>query len=101
MARAGHASRATKMAAAGEATAPPRRDRPRRSRRGTGGAMSIATLTGEVLGPDDPGYADVRPPFNVMHPDRPNLVVRCREAADVVAAVRYARDHGLHPVVRG
>jgi FAD/FMN-containing dehydrogenase len=63
--------------------------------------MSTAMLTGEVLTPDDPAYADVRPPFNAIHPDRPDLVVRCHETADVVSAVRYARDEGLHPVVRG
>jgi FAD/FMN-containing dehydrogenase len=63
--------------------------------------MPTATLTGEVLTPDDPAYADVRPPFNLMHPDRPDLVVRCHGTADVVSAVRWARDHGRHPVVRG
>ncbi len=32
---------------------------------------------------------------------RPSLIARCAGAADVVAAVRFARDHGLLAAVRG
>ena len=60
-----------------------------------------AQLRGPALTPSDPGYADVRVPFNAMHADRPGLVVRCTGTADVIAAVDFARDHGLELCVRG
>ena len=59
------------------------------------------TVRGPVLTPSDPGFADTRVPFNAMHADRPDLVVRCSGTADVVAAVSFARDHGLEIAVRG
>jgi FAD/FMN-containing dehydrogenase len=58
-------------------------------------------LGGEALTPDDPGYEDVRKPYNAMHEDRPSLVVRCSGTADVVAAVTFAREHGIELTVRG
>jgi FAD/FMN-containing dehydrogenase len=56
---------------------------------------------GDVLVPGDPGYDDVRAPFNAMHPGRPGLVVCATGTADVVAAVNFARVHGLLLAVRG
>lgn len=58
-------------------------------------------VRGAVLTPEDEGYGDVRRPFNAMHADRPPLVVRCAGTADVVAAVRFAREHGAELTVRG
>jgi FAD/FMN-containing dehydrogenase len=58
-------------------------------------------LRGSALTPSDPDYADARVPFNAMHVDRPNLVVRCTGTADVIAAVDFARDHGIEICVRG
>jgi hypothetical protein len=58
-------------------------------------------LRGQALTPSDPGFEDVRPPFNAMHVDRPSLVIRCTGTADVIAAVNFAREHGIEVVVRG
>lgn len=60
-----------------------------------------AQLRGDALTPSDPRYADAAAPFNAMHADRPNLVVRCVGTADVVDAVNYARDNGIEVTVRG
>lgn len=60
-----------------------------------------AVIRGDVLTPEDPGYASVRPAYNGMHPGRPGLVVRASGAADVLDALAFARDHGLLVAVRG
>ena len=51
--------------------------------------------------PTDPGYDEIRPAFNAMHPGPPAVVVGCRGTADVVDAVNFARDRGLPVAVRG
>jgi FAD/FMN-containing dehydrogenase len=58
-------------------------------------------LRGDALTPSDHGYAAIRPPFNAMHADRPDLVVLCRGEQDVVAAVDFAREHAIEVTVRG
>jgi FAD/FMN-containing dehydrogenase len=58
------------------------------------------TMRGDVLKPGDPGYGD-KPIFNAMHQRHPALIVRCAGTADVVDAVRFARQHGLLVAVRG
>jgi FAD/FMN-containing dehydrogenase len=58
-------------------------------------------LRGAALGPTDPGFEERRIPFNAMYADRPDVVVRPTGTADVVAAVRFAREHDLELVVRG
>jgi FAD binding domain-containing protein/berberine-like enzyme len=58
-------------------------------------------LRGDVVSPSEPGYDQVRPPFNAMHVDRPALVVRCTGTADVVDAVKFARENGIEVTVRG
>jgi len=60
-----------------------------------------AQLGGTAIGPDDAGYASVREVFNAMHDGRPEIAVRCTGTADVVAAVNFARTHGLTLAVRG
>jgi len=57
-------------------------------------------IRGDVLLPGDPGYAD-RPIFNAMHRRRPALLVRCTGTADVIDAVKFARQHDLRVAVRG
>ena len=59
------------------------------------------TIRGDVLTPDDPGYATVRRAYNAMHPGKPALVVRASGTADVISAVNFARDNGLLLAVRG
>ncbi len=58
------------------------------------------TIRGDVLRPEDPGYAD-KPIYNAMHQHRPALIVRCTGTADVADAVKFGRQHGLLVAVRG
>lgn len=57
-------------------------------------------LRGELLEPGSPSYDAVRMVWNAMIDRRPALIARCRNAADVVASVNYARAHGLAIAVR-
>ena len=59
------------------------------------------SLSGSVLLPGDDGYDDVRRVHNGMIDRRPSLIVRCRSAADVAAAVRFARAAGTEISIRG
>ncbi|MCF6524085.1 FAD-binding oxidoreductase [Streptomyces sp. JJ36] len=59
------------------------------------------TVHGEVTGPADPGYDLARRVYNAQHDKRPAVVVRAADAADALAAVGFARDHGLPLAVRG
>jgi FAD/FMN-containing dehydrogenase len=59
------------------------------------------TLRGNVCLPDEAGYDEARTIWNAMINRHPGAVVRCRGAADIVAAVRFARKHGLLLAVRG
>ncbi len=52
-------------------------------------------LRGQLLKPADPGFDDARRVWNGMIDRRPALIVRCRNAADVMASVNYARENRL------
>src|SRR5436190_9640392 len=56
---------------------------------------------GEIVAPDDAGYDEARKVYNAMIDRRPGLIARCVDAADVIAAVGLARQHGLLVSVRG
>ena len=56
---------------------------------------------GELLLPSSPGYDTGRRIWNGAIERRPACIARCTGAADVVAAVRVARDHDLEIAVRG
>ena len=58
-------------------------------------------IAAHVIRPDDPGYDDARAVFNAMIDRRPLAIVRCRDARDVAAGIRYACDHDLVLSVRG
>ncbi|MGH7565941.1 MAG: FAD-binding oxidoreductase, partial [Gemmatimonadota bacterium] len=60
-----------------------------------------AAFRGPLLFPADPGYDETRQIWNAMIDRRPALIARCTGTADVVAAVRFAREHGLLSSVRG
>ena len=68
-------------------------------------AASIASLRrqirGQVLTPGDTGYDDARLIWNGMFDRKPALLVRCKDRAEVVAAVNFARDNKLLTAVRG
>jgi FAD/FMN-containing dehydrogenase len=55
---------------------------------------------GRLLAPGAPGYDAARSVWNGMIDHRPALIVRCASVADVVSAVRTARDRGLEIGVR-
>jgi FAD/FMN-containing dehydrogenase len=57
-------------------------------------------LTGDVVVPGDREYDACRRVFNGMHDKRPAVIARCASAADVVAAVGFARQHHLEVAVR-
>ncbi|MBE7419515.1 MAG: FAD-binding oxidoreductase [Ideonella sp.] len=58
-------------------------------------------LAGTVIGPGDAGFDEARRVWNGMIDKTPALVARCANADDVVAAVEFARTHGLLVAVRG
>src|SRR6202158_5225748 len=58
------------------------------------------TFDGDVLVPGDPSYDAARAVWNAMVDRRPRLIARCRNTADVQAAVRAARDLNLEIGVR-
>ena len=59
-------------------------------------------VRGEVLRPGDPGYEEAARIWNgAFDGRRPAVVVRCSGAADVMAAVGFARGHDLPLAVRG
>jgi FAD/FMN-containing dehydrogenase len=58
-------------------------------------------LSGELLLPDQAGYEESRKIHNAMIDRRPSMIVRCAGTGDVVAAVKFARDHTFPASVRG
>jgi FAD/FMN-containing dehydrogenase len=59
-------------------------------------------VRGDVFAPDDVGYLEACRVWNGMFDGRrPALVVRCTGAADVIAAVGFARSNDLPLAVRG
>jgi FAD/FMN-containing dehydrogenase len=69
------------------------------------GALDIAGLQdgfrGELLRPQDPGYDDARKVWNGSIDRFPALIARCAGVADVITAVKFAKDRGLLVAVRG
>src|SRR5512132_4199258 len=69
------------------------------------GSRDVAQLRrrfqGQVLLPDQDGYHQARRVWNAMVDRRPAMIVRCASPADVAAAVRFGRAHGLEVGVRG
>jgi FAD/FMN-containing dehydrogenase len=57
-------------------------------------------LRGEYIDRRSAGYDEARAVYNAMIDKRPAAIVRCVDAADVIAAVRHGRDLGLTVAVR-
>src|SRR5688500_239305 len=59
------------------------------------------TFAGPLLCPFDERYEEVRSIWNGAIRRRPAVVASCTGGADVLAALRFARDRGLEISVRG
>jgi hypothetical protein len=55
---------------------------------------------GELIQPEDADYDQARRVWNGLIDKRPALIARCSEAADVIAAVHFAREHDVLLSVR-
>jgi FAD/FMN-containing dehydrogenase len=64
-------------------------------------AAFAADLRGPLLRQGDAGYDAVRQVWNGMIDRRPALIARCAGVADVMAAVRFARDRSVLVSVKG
>jgi len=58
-------------------------------------------LRGTLIGRDHIDYEDARRLYNAMIDKRPLLIVKCTDAADVIASVNFGRDNELPIAVRG
>lgn len=59
------------------------------------------SLRGVALCHGESGYDTARTIPNAMIDRRPAIIARCADAADVIACVRFAREHALLVAVRG
>jgi hypothetical protein len=60
-----------------------------------------AAVRGDLIVPGDPDYDEARAVYNGMIDKHPAAIVRCRDTADVIGCVRFARRHGAEIAVRG
>ena len=60
-----------------------------------------ATFAGQLVGPSDADYEAVRKVHNGLVDKRPALIARCRGVADVVDAVKFARQGNIPVAIRG
>jgi FAD/FMN-containing dehydrogenase len=63
-------------------------------------APDLHNFDGPLLAPGDPDYDLARTVWNGMVDRRPEVIARCTSAADVAAAVRFARERDLEIGVR-
>jgi FAD/FMN-containing dehydrogenase len=64
-------------------------------------AQLEASFGGQLVRPADPSYAEHRRIWNGSIDRFPALIARCAGVADVMTAVRFARETGLQVAVRG
>jgi FAD/FMN-containing dehydrogenase len=67
----------------------------------TAAAEFGAGLRGQLIQPGDEGYEEARRVWNGMIDRKPAAIVRCAGTADVMDAVRFAKNHDLLTAVRG
>ena len=60
-----------------------------------------AAVRGDLIVPGDPGYDEARAVYNGMIDKHPAAIAQCRDTADVITCVRFARAHGAEIAVRG
>src|SRR5688500_17958512 len=64
-------------------------------------AVEIDGFRGRLISADHADYDIARAVWNGAIDRRPRLIARCIGTADVIAAVRFARDHDLEIAIRG
>jgi FAD/FMN-containing dehydrogenase len=67
----------------------------------TPSVVEIDGFRGRLMRVDDADYDTARAVWNGAIDRRPRLIARCTGTADVIAAVRFARDHDLEIAIRG
>ena len=60
-----------------------------------------AGFRGRLIGPQDNDYDDARALYNAMIDKKPALIAKCANVADVIAAVKFGRQHDLDTAIRG
>src|SRR5262249_58139309 len=60
-----------------------------------------ARVHGKTIAVHDDGYDTARKVYNGMIDRRPLAIVRCKDVADVMASVEFAREQGLELSIRG
>jgi hypothetical protein len=60
-----------------------------------------AAVRGDLIVPGDPDYDEARAVYNGMIDKHPVAIVRCRDTADVISCVMFARRHDADVAVRG
>ena len=64
-------------------------------------AQFSSTLRGRLVQPGDADYDEARRVYNAMIDRTPRFIVRCRDVADVISSVNFAREQSLLLAVRG
>ncbi len=59
------------------------------------------TIDGEILVSGQSGYDDARAVWNAMIDRKPAVIARCKNTADVIKTVSFARDQNLPVSIRG
>src|SRR5215813_12046793 len=60
-----------------------------------------AKLKGELIAAGDADYEKARQVYNAMIDRHPRWIARCRDVADVIASVNFARENGIKLAIRG
>jgi FAD/FMN-containing dehydrogenase len=60
-----------------------------------------AQLSGELILADHSHYDLSREIWNRRYDRRPAVIVQCTTAADVIAAIRFAREHDVEIAIKG
>jgi hypothetical protein len=63
--------------------------------------MKIDGFRGQLITAEHTDYDNARAVWNAAIDRRPRLIARCVGTADVILAMRFARDHGLPIAIRG
>jgi hypothetical protein len=58
-------------------------------------------LRGELIEPTDARYEEARKVYNAMISRKPRLIAMCADVADVITAIKFARQNNIRVSVRG